>query len=207
MLTRSARSRSSEPVDRRRARRPAAASRIAFAIAVRDEFPCAITASPRRPRRYAPPYVSGSRRSRRWRAAGRISKPPSLPRVEERISSRSPSSTRLDRALEQLEADVAGEAVADDDVAGMASSRWRLSTLPPKLRSVRGEERVRLERELVPLLGLLADREQPHLGLRDLEHLLGEDRAHLGELEQVLGPRVRVRAASRGAPTARPAPG
>ena len=28
---------------------------MAFAIAVRDEFPCAITERPRSPRRYAPP--------------------------------------------------------------------------------------------------------------------------------------------------------
>src|SRR5438874_855225 len=34
---------------------PRAARRIAFAIALRPELPCAITARPRRPRRYAPP--------------------------------------------------------------------------------------------------------------------------------------------------------
>src|SRR5581483_10664074 len=54
---------------------------------------------------------------------------------------------------------------------------------------------MRLERELVALLGLLADRQQPHLGARQAEDLLGEDRAHVAELEQVLGARVRVRAA------------
>jgi hypothetical protein len=56
------------------------------------------------------------------------------------------------------------------------------------------EQGVSLERELVSLLGLFADREQPHLGIRDLEHFLGEDGAHLRELEQVLGPGIRVRA-------------
>ena len=58
----------------------------------------------------------------------------------------------------------------------------------------RREQRVRLERQLVPLLRLLADREQAHVGPLDVEDLLGEDRAHVRELEQVLGPRVGVRA-------------
>ena len=53
---------------------------------------------------------------------------------------------------------------------------------------------MRLERELVALLRLLADREQAHLGPFDVEDLVGEDRAHVRELEQVLRPRVRVRA-------------
>ncbi len=44
-----------------------------------------------------------------------------------------------------------------------------------------------VERQLVPLLGLLADREQAHPGPLDAEHLLGEDRAHVTELEQMLG--------------------
>src|SRR5947199_2181043 len=68
---------------------PRAASRTAFAIAVREELPCAITARPRRPSRYAPPYVSGSSRSRSPRAAGRIRRPPTLPRRLAVISSRS----------------------------------------------------------------------------------------------------------------------
>src|SRR3954451_5884930 len=74
---------------------PVAAVRIAFAIATLDEFPWAMTTSPRRPRRYAPPYVSGSSRERRRRAAGLISRPPSLPRGVAEISSRSASSSVL----------------------------------------------------------------------------------------------------------------
>src|ERR671934_824982 len=71
---------------------PRAASRTAFAIARGDELPCAITARPRRPSRYAPPYVSGSRRVRSRRAAGRISRPPSFPRGVAVISSRKAAS-------------------------------------------------------------------------------------------------------------------
>ena len=59
----------------------------------------------------------------------------------------------------------------------------------------RREELVRLERQLVPLLRLLADREEPHLRVRDAEDLLGEDGAHRRELEEVLRPGVGVRAA------------
>ena len=51
---------------------------------------------------------------------------------------------------------------------------------------------MRVERELVPLLRLLADREQAHAGPVDVEHLLREDRAHVAELEQVLGACLRV---------------
>ena len=75
------------------------------------------------------------------------------------------------------------------------ASRSRPSVLPREVEGALGQERVRLERELVPLLRLLADREQAHLGVREAEDLLGEDRAHVGELEQVLGAGVGVGAA------------
>src|SRR5947209_3238515 len=74
---------------------PRAARRIAFAIAVADELPCAITTSPFRPRRYAPPYVSGSSRERSLRAAGRMSRPPSFVVADASISARRP--VRMDR--------------------------------------------------------------------------------------------------------------
>ena len=75
------------------------------------------------------------------------------------------------------------------------TSRSRLSVFPPKLRlSSVGQKRVRLERQLVALLRLLADRKQANLGIAHLEHVLGEDGAHVRELEQVLGPRIGVRA-------------
>src|SRR5262245_13726117 len=78
---------------------------------------------------------------------------------------------RRDRAFEELEADVSGEAVADDDVAGPAQDVPALDVAAEVEVALR-EQRVRLERELVALLRLLADREQPHLGIVDLEHLV-----------------------------------
>ena len=74
--------------------------------------------------------------------------------------------------------------------------RSRLSALPLEASVARRQQLVRLERQLVPLLRLLADREQAHLGRGDAEDLLGEDGAHVRELEQMLGTRVGVRAAS-----------
>ena len=67
--------------------------------------------------------------------------------------------------------------------------------LPAKSSAARSEELVCLERERVALLPLLADREQAHLGARDVEDLAREDRPHVRELQQVLRPRVGVRAA------------
>ena len=87
-----------------------------------------------------------------------------------------------------------GEAVADDDV-GSAREQVAALGVAGEAQVARGEQLVRLERELIPLLGLLADREQPHLGPLDAENLLREHCAHVRELQQVLRPGVRVRAA------------
>ena len=65
---------------------------------------------------------------------------------------------------------------------------------PANARSAAAEQLVRLERQLVALLVLLADREQPDLGLARAEDLLREDRAHVGELDEVLRSGVRIRA-------------
>ena len=51
---------------------------------------------------------------------------------------------------------------------------------------------MRVEHELAPLLGLLADRQQPYLRGRHAEDLLGEHRAHVGELQEMLGASVGV---------------
>ncbi len=51
---------------------------------------------------------------------------------------------------------------------------------------------MRLERQLVALLPLLADREQPDLGIRDAQDLAAEDGAHRRELEQVLGAGIGI---------------
>src|SRR5262245_45578467 len=71
---------------------------------------------------------------------------------------------RPDRAFEQLQADVARETVADDDVAGAAKEVPALD-VPAEVQVGCDEECVCLQRELVAFLGLLADREEPHLGI------------------------------------------
>ena len=64
---------------------------------------------------------------------------------------------------------------------------------------------MRLPDKPVALVRLLADRKDPHLRLGDAEDFLGEGGAHVGELEQVLGPGIRVRAGidENGGPTRR----
>ena len=63
---------------------------------------------------------------------------------------------------------------------------------PPKWSSASPKELVRLDRQLVALLVLLADGEQAHVRTLHAEDLLCEHRAHVGELEEVLGPCVRI---------------
>ena len=66
------------------------------------------------------------------------------------------------------------------------------STLPMKLRSVCVEQLRGALDPGVALALLLADRQQRDAGPVDAQHALGEDRAHLRVLGQVLGRRVRV---------------
>ena len=73
-----------------------------------------------------------------------------------------------------------GEEVAALDVSG-------------EVQLAAAQELVRLDRELVALGRLLADREQAHLRVIAIEQLLGEDRAHVAELEQVLRPGIGAR--------------
>ena len=74
-------------------------------------------------------------------------------------------------------------------------SRSRPSTFPTKRRPRPPPSiGVRLADQLVPLLGLLADREQGDGRVAEPDDLLGEDAAHVGELEEVLRPGVGVRA-------------
>ena len=100
---------------------------------------------------------------------------------------------RLDRPLEELERDVSREAVADDHVSG---AREQVSPLrvADEAEATRLQLRVGLPDEAVPLLRLLADREEGDLGLLDSQDLLGEQRAHLCELNEVLRLRIGVRA-------------
>src|SRR5918994_4421475 len=65
---------------------------------------------------------------------------------------------RVDRPLEELERDVAREAVADDDV-GRPGKQVPALGVAGELELAGREERMCFERQLVSLLGLLADRE------------------------------------------------
>src|SRR5437868_12032622 len=96
---------------------------------------------------------------------------------------------RGDRPLEELERDVPGEAVGDDDV-GRAAEDVAALAVATEVEVARGEELMRLERELVALLRLLADGEQAHFQVGHAEDLLGEDGAHGRELDEVLRARV-----------------
>src|SRR5262249_27142078 len=90
-----------------------------------------------------------------------------------------PVERRPDGALEQLQRYVSGEAVGDDDV-GCVSEQPAALDVSPEIQPARSQQPVGLERELVSLFRLLADREQGDRRTADLEDLLGEDRAHDG---------------------------
>ena len=100
-----------------------------------------------------------------------------MPRVVAVISSRSASSSSPIVALEQLQRDVAGEAVGDDDVGRAAQQVAALGVAGEVEPGRVAQQRVRLERQLVALLGLLADREQAHARARAMPRIsCGEDR-------------------------------
>ena len=107
-------------------------------------------------------------------------------------SSRSAAEQAVNRALEGLQSDVAGEAVTDDDVDPAFEQRSAFD-VADEPNATTCDRVVRLEGELIALLSLLTDREQPHGRLGHLEDVMGEERAHVGELRQMLGAGVRVR--------------
>ena len=100
----------------------------------------------------------------------------------------------LDRPFEELQGHVSREAVGHDHIRGADQEVAALDVAAEPEPVVVAEEPVRLESQLASLLVLLADRKEADLGVDDAEQLAAEDRAHMGELEQVLRPRVRVRA-------------
>ena len=99
-----------------------------------------------------------------------------------------------DRPLEDLQPHVPCEAVAHDDVGAALEQLPPLHVPDEADVLVLGEQPVSLADEPVSLLRFLADRQESDLGVADADDLPREDRAHVRELEQVLGPRVRVRA-------------
>src|SRR3954469_22053715 len=110
----------------------------------------------------------------------------------------------LDGALHQLQRHVSGESVADDDVGRVRQELTPLH-VPDEVEAALFEQGVRLANESVPLLRLLADGEERDGRRRDPEDLGREDRAHVPELNEVLGARIRIRACvdEDGRPTER----
>ena len=101
---------------------------------------------------------------------------------------------RLDRALEELQGHVPGEAVADDHVGRLAQEVAPLDVADEVEAGVLGQLGVGLADELVPFLGLLADGEEGDGRVRQAGDVLREDRAHVRELDEMLRARVGVRA-------------
>ena len=88
-----------------------------------------------------------------------------MPGSVEVISARSDVEQIHDRPLEQLQRDVAREAVGDDHVGGAAQQVAALG-VAGEVEAALAQQRVRVERQRVALLVLLADREEAHLGVR-----------------------------------------
>ncbi len=90
--------------------------------------------------------------------------------------------------LDQLEGDVAGEAVHDDDVGGIVEHLGPLDVADEVQPgpALAGQLLVHGDELRGPLDGLGAVGHQRHPRARQAEHHLGERRAHVGELHEVL---------------------
>ncbi len=122
---------------------------------------------------------------------GFIRAPASLPRSDPRNSASPLVEDERGEALEELDDDVAQDGIAHDDVGQVLREVLALDiALEPQARGV---EQLRGALDPgVALALLLPDREQRDARAGDPDHALGEDRAHLGVLEQVLRGRVGV---------------
>ena len=110
----------------------------------------------------------------------------------------------LGRPLDGLEADVAGEAVGDDDVHEPVHDVAALDVaVEVRDALVGGDELVRLDHLGRALGGLLADAEQADRRLGDAHDLARERLAHDGELAQELGAAPRRWRRRRGRRPAR----
>ena len=117
------------------------------------------------------------------------------PDVVEAISVAQRVEQILDRALEQLQRDVAGEAVGDDDVRGAAQQLAALERCP-RSSSVarRAAARARRASARCPSRPPRRSRAAAPRGSATPSSSSAEDRPHVGELQQVLGAGVGVRA-------------
>ena len=138
--------------------------------------------------------MSGLTLSRSGRSFGRSSRPPSLPCQDDGGGLADLVEQPGAGALEQLEHDVAGEAVGDDDVDGAERDVAALDVAGEEQARVVGEQPVGVDHEAVALALLVAVREQADARLVDAEHAGREGRAHVRELVQLIGPRIGRRA-------------
>ena len=119
-------------------------------------------------------------------------RPPTFPRLEATISSRSDSSTVRIVPSSTLSAMLPVKP-SQTTTSAAPSSRSRPSTLPTNRSSVRRRAaRCASRVSRLPFSGSSPIESRPTVGTADADDLLGEDRAHVGELEQVLRAGVGV---------------
>ena len=122
-------------------------------------------------------------------------------------SVRSASRSSLIVPSSSLRHDVAGEAVGDDDVRRAGEQLAALGVAARSRGRCVASRACAASVSSLPFSGSSPIESSRTSGRATLEHLLGEDRAHVAELEQVLGPCVGVGAARRAARRARAASG
>ena len=121
-----------------------------------------------------------------------MSRPPSFPRGGRGDLLAEGIEELPDRPFEQLEGDVAGEAVGHDDIRGEAEQLARLG-VAREVEPALAEQRVRLERELVALLGSSPIESSRTSGFARSRISSAKIEPMWRELHEVLGPRVGVR--------------
>ncbi len=169
------------------------ASFTACSMPTGPKLPCPTTTGLRSPSRIAPPTFSGSRSSRSLPSLPRISRPPRLDIDPRPHALADLARHHLHRALEHLQRHVAGEAVGHDHV-GAGVRKVEALQVPHEVEPALGDALVRGEHAGRALARLLAHRQEAHGGPLDPDHRLHEARAHVRELDEVLGAHLHARA-------------
>ena len=142
----------------------------------------------------APPCSSGASSSRSPRSAGRSSSPPSFERRDDIAAPRTAPSSAADEPSMTFSATLPVKPSATITSAAPVPIA-KPSTLPTKFRPCgAGQRAVRGDDDLGALGRLGAVGEQRHARRGDAADGLHERRAHVRELDQVLGPDLDVRA-------------
>ena len=172
----------------RRGTSDSAAKRLARAMPLRtaraEERPWPTRHSPLTPSSGAPPNSDASTRRAKRRNAGRASTAPSRVGGRRRQLLAQHRADGVDDAFADLQRDVAGEAVADDDV-GVAVEQVAGLDVADERQAAGLERAERLAGQLIALQRFLADRQQADPRRRPPERDLGVGAAHRRELAQV----------------------